>query len=365
MAKERQTNFEAIRLVAMVMVVALHYFNGSLGGALSQTTVGSANYYLTYLGESLAIIGVNLFVLLTAYFMAGKTSIQLIKPLRVLALSLFYAITIYAVAVATGLYPHRADYLNQALMPHLYGEQWFVRCYLLLYLLVPFINRLLNGLRKSAYHKLLTIWLLAFPVFSSFYEETFSRLNGYGILHFITIYLLGYYIRVHYPGQPQAKVNRWWWLAGYLACALATFAEAMTHQYYDGGTGRAWSYDYIFNVAGAVCFFMFMQQVRWQSPLVKKVINQLAGFAFAVYLIHNDAFIRQWLYQDLFQTPAFHQANPFLFVGHLILTVAGIYLLCSLIEWGRVKVFGHLSNQIFAKIAKKWSSLVAAFPDQD
>ena len=52
----RKSNFELLRIIAIIMIIGLHYFNGSMGGALRNVVPGEFNYYFAYLFESLFII---------------------------------------------------------------------------------------------------------------------------------------------------------------------------------------------------------------------------------------------------------------------------------------------------------------------
>ena len=71
MTKERQSNFELLRIVLIIMVLSLHYLGVSLGGALDVKNIpeGYFNYYLARFIESFSIIAVDCFVIITCYFM--------------------------------------------------------------------------------------------------------------------------------------------------------------------------------------------------------------------------------------------------------------------------------------------------------
>ncbi|MDB8559600.1 hypothetical protein [Turicibacter sanguinis] len=87
---ERESNFELLRIVAIMMVIGLHYFNGSMGGALSILTHGDGNFYLAYFFESLFIIAVNLFVLVCGYFNIDKKKTNLLKLFNLIVIAYFY-----------------------------------------------------------------------------------------------------------------------------------------------------------------------------------------------------------------------------------------------------------------------------------
>ena len=82
MKAKRQANFELLRIVAMMMIIVLHYLNkGDLLAAY--TTDRSAVNYAAHLTEAFCIVAVNCYVLLGGYFLVESVW----KPGRVVSLA--------------------------------------------------------------------------------------------------------------------------------------------------------------------------------------------------------------------------------------------------------------------------------------
>lgn len=45
----RQSNYELLRIIAMMMIIGLHYFNADMGGAIGNVSIGTTNYYLIFI----------------------------------------------------------------------------------------------------------------------------------------------------------------------------------------------------------------------------------------------------------------------------------------------------------------------------
>ena len=54
--KVRQSNIELLRIIMILAVIGLHYFNGQMGGLLNNVNPGSPDYYVSHVFESLFII---------------------------------------------------------------------------------------------------------------------------------------------------------------------------------------------------------------------------------------------------------------------------------------------------------------------
>lgn len=76
---QRASNIEVLRIIAACGVVVLHYNNVSMGGGFAHVEAGSANQYVLYFSESIFICAVNLFVMVSAYFLCMTNKRKLIK----------------------------------------------------------------------------------------------------------------------------------------------------------------------------------------------------------------------------------------------------------------------------------------------
>lgn len=66
---ERESNIELLKILAVMGVILLHCIS-PLDGAMAAAQYGSINYYILFAMESLAICAVNLFMLISGYFLS-------------------------------------------------------------------------------------------------------------------------------------------------------------------------------------------------------------------------------------------------------------------------------------------------------
>ena len=79
---KRQSNIELLRIMTMCGVIVLHYNNATIGGGLAYAQ--GINLVILYYLESLFACAVNLFVLISGYFMYTKQKRTLDKPFELL-----------------------------------------------------------------------------------------------------------------------------------------------------------------------------------------------------------------------------------------------------------------------------------------
>ena len=88
--RERKSNIELLRIVLILMIIILHYFNADMGGVLGHTIPGSINYYSSHLLESMSIVAVNVFVLITGYFSYKKEQVKVSKAINLVVIMIFW-----------------------------------------------------------------------------------------------------------------------------------------------------------------------------------------------------------------------------------------------------------------------------------
>lgn len=327
MSKEetRKSNFELLKIVSIIMVLILHYFNTNMGGALEEVPSGTINYYAMYFLESLSIIAVNCFVLVTGYFMIGKQHVKLRKAINLLTITSFYGLLFYIVNAVVQVY--LGSYtgiglkgLASAIVP-LHGSKWFVGSYVVLYLLSPFVNMVLNQLSKGKFEQLLFIVIISFSIVPTVLPIVSFNDKGYGVLSFIMFYSVGAYIRLHFTG----KVSKWLYLSVYILSATCTFVLGLKL----GMGSFVWNYNTVFNLVGAVSLFQFFSNLSFKS----KAVNYLATFTFPIYIIHTDFSLRDMIFRKVLQTQNYWNSNGFLL--HMLVSVVLLFLSCVVIEIGR------------------------------
>ena len=68
-SKQRESNLELLRIIAMCGVIILHYNNPLIGKAFELVKDNTLNYWIIHFLESLFICSVNLFMVISGYFM--------------------------------------------------------------------------------------------------------------------------------------------------------------------------------------------------------------------------------------------------------------------------------------------------------
>lgn len=291
----------------------------------------------------IACIGVDCFVMLTGYFMIGKTGMRWHGVMKTYLATLFYSVGITALAVfAFGTQVSSSDVLRSVFPIHQVAY-WFVSQYLCLLFLAPFFGQLACCLDKRQYEWLLIVlFILAFTLL---YGTIYLKNMHIGFMVFV-FFAAGYVRRYGVPN---------WWRehAGMIVLTLwlglAVMATVVNvWRWRHGGDSNfellcTENNGPVFFLALAV-FVWFTVQKPWKSWGLT-VLARMGKYTFGVYLIHQHFLVDKPLWTAV--VDSYSMELPMLF--HCLFWASVVFLFCICIEMIRVFMFRALGVDTFVK----------------
>ncbi len=339
----RKANFELLRLIAMLMVVSLHYL--SKGQVLSDFKDGplSGNEYLAYLLESFSVVAVNAFVLLSGYFLV-TSEFKSKKVIQLAAQVLFYAILIPVVLTAAGVLQIQ-DMNIYTIFPDVFPIQtehyWFATYYVFLYLCTPILNRAIKAMNQQQLKICTVLLLFVFSIPKSILplEIPIDR-KGYDLIWFICVYFVAAYIRLY--GIPfLEKIKNSVFLYAIMTVLIFSYicilgAIFQRTGYLENQIKEVLHYNHILNLLSAIAFFYIFHNIKLHNGMIARGICAISPYAFGVYLLHEHIDIRYlwpvWCHVQ-------EMSGTSWFLLHYITTVTGIFMLGIMVDWFRSRIF--------------------------
>ena len=274
--KPRLSNIELLRILSMFMVLVLHADYAALGvPAAADLSVSPAETAARVLLEQLSLVAVNVFVLISGWFGVRLT----VRSLGSLLFQvMFYALLIIGVVAATlGIPAEQCPTAWLTLVPGYH--HWFIRSYIGLMLLSP----VLNAFTASCTVRRLAVVTGSFFAFQTVYGWICNAdgfLNGYSLLSFIGLYLLGHL--AHRLQWHTRRRRAMVWI--YPGCVVANTVVTLLMLACRGSV-PAWvnSYNSPLVIAGALGLVLTFAGMK---PWTSRTVNAAAASSLAVYLIH-------------------------------------------------------------------------------
>ena len=175
----------------MLMIVAHHFAYGENFSFPTDTI--TANRLWIQLINMGGKLGVNIFVLISGYFLITSNGVKVRKLVRMWSIMLFYSAASYVIFVMSGAVSFRLHDALYALMPLTKSRWWFLTVYFMMYLLHPYINIVLKSLSKSEYERMLILLTICWSVIPTL---TNSFLASNALTWFIYLYGIAGYIKL-------------------------------------------------------------------------------------------------------------------------------------------------------------------------
>ena len=353
---QRNYGLDLLRILSMFMIVNLHVL--SKGGAMMRITGREGTYYAAWFLETCAYCAVDLYGLISGY--VGVDSKY--RPSRILELwaqVLFYSagITLLYRIFAPGLLA--ADSLWKAIFPVSWKTYWYFSSYVGLFILMPYLNKMINSLQEREIKGMAVKLFLVFSVLTALPKvngsDFLQLVGGYSFAWLLILYLLGAAIR-------KCSFRRWknrWYLLSYFG--LVTFSwgfKIVVENYTRKVYGEARFVRMFTGYAAptillcAVCLFLIFERMELKSVMLRKIIRTAAPLAFSVYLIHTHPLIWENILKGAFGNLA--NCSFWLIIPAVLVSSAGIYLVCSGVDVGRRWLFGKWKVKKYSGAFAEW-----------
>ncbi|MBR5116670.1 MAG: acyltransferase family protein, partial [Lachnospiraceae bacterium] len=195
--RRRDANFELLRILAMFMVIVLHYL--AHGGLLPEADEPLSRDTITgSILESFCIAAVNVWVLISGYFLS-RTGVSLKRLFKVILEVWFYTIIITSVMILTGngIAVRGGVYgILEAFLPISSEHYWFATAYVFMFLFSPLLNKGVIVLSRRQLKYTIIGLLFWFSIIKSFVPVALATDDhGYGFGWFLVLYLIAAYMR--------------------------------------------------------------------------------------------------------------------------------------------------------------------------
>lgn len=341
-AKERKTNYELLRIILIIGVIILHYINAGMGGGLKYVQENSANYYVLMFLVSINACAVNLFVLLSGYFLCESNTRDIQKPIDLIIRVMVFSFLIYCMRCIMG-----SGFTVKGAIASLVPANYFVILYIVVYLLSPFINICINNINHNKLIIMLVICMVLFSIWPTSVDVfdkitgtvhdglstigAYGSQRGYTIVQFVLMYIIGAFLnRIHWK-----KIHngiKWGVLFGNgLLITVWSLVDNST----------AWEYCNPLIIVQAVVVFLIFRDINIKH---NKFINSLSKSVFTTFLVHTVFLGKIGINKAV-------QLNVPLMIVHILVSSIVIFIVCWIVNM----IYTYTIGWFTKKISLKWT----------
>jgi len=352
--KARQANIELLRIIAMLMVVALHYLVKG-DAAVSLADNFSVINVILWLVKAMCIVAVNVYVLISGYFLL-EANWRISRLVKLWFQMMFYSVGVPLVCLILGtgeveqwgLY----DWVN-VLFPVQMEHYWFVTAYIILYILMPVLSAGVKHLSKTQHEWVIAGLLLVFSI-----PKTIIPIYipidryGYDFGWFICLFLIAAYIRLY--GIPVfnrkrtsfaiylAAVFGIWGIS--IVCAILSRKGLPLTYMMD----MTYCYNHLLVLVASVALFYVFKYVKVPQGMVSNILCKISFYTLGVYLLHENLAVRtKWQFWAGIESVR----DGFRIFPHMFITVIAVFIAGVVVDYVR--------ECIFKTVTQVWKTIFA------
>jgi len=286
---QRKSNFELLRIFSMFLICTHHFVIHGVYNFASQNILTPFNNVFSAILSTPGKLGVALFLLITGYFMVDA------MPKIKHAFSLYFQTWFYSI-IFLGLYlcnvqNIQPEIIKCSLFPVVHNAYWFITGYLILYILIPFINKVFKFIFERHYE------YYAFIGFTVLFLIIHTEISDFAYL-----YCLGGFIKKEIFPFNKLKIKH------YASGIILLFVWLTYYAFTNIWSANPADFGNIMHIAGtlhspyillsAICIFCMFSHLDFG---VNNFINNISKNVLGVYLIHENIIVRPILWQHVFQ----------------------------------------------------------------
>jgi len=329
----RESNMELLRIIAMLSILVVHVvFPVFLNPERNEIVTSPINSFVQLYLVALTIIGVNAFVLLSGWY---GIRFKYDKIAKLYFQVLFFSVLMFAIFARSdktqGLLGTMADIF-------LINDYWFIRAYLILFVMAPVLNTFAEHVERNLFRNILIGYFVIQTLFS-YLGNNIWWYDGYSPLTFWGIYLLGRYMRM-YPNR-LTMMNKTYDGLAYLFLSLVIALLSVLFILFANTGGHLYNYTCPLVIASSVFFFLFFTKIRFKS----KTVNWIASSCVAVYLTHMSSWFFDTYFVGIIKNWINTEALP-VWLSYTALYLLLIYVVSVLIDKVQILVFDGMASII-------------------
>lgn len=285
----------------MMGIIGLHILHQ--GGLKNSLSFNSFTIYLVQILTIICFCSVDVFALLTGYLYVYRRT-RMVSIIKLFATMLFYCIIL--TVIFRVIIPERVTswrlYLNY-LFPPITGRYWYIVCYTFVFLMIPFLNKLISVLNRKNLKVLIILQLLLLSGATFLGAYDFFRINkGFSPLWLICLYFVGAYIRIYGVQCPIKKYGVFFWVNTVVTLVFWNVLIRLANHFGFFITYREClvQYNSPFVCINAILLLLFFKSFRVKHGIIRRMMTSLSVSTFGIYILHCHNLILDYYIQDSF-----------------------------------------------------------------
>lgn len=360
MKKERESGIELYKVIAIFLIVLSHviqtltepnYVLGIGEGTFINiaTATTDLNILLLALFRICGALGNNMFFICSAWFLVNSKKMSLKKVIHMI-LDVWIINMIVLIALRSmGIQLQISDTVK-TFFPTTFANNWYITCYLLFYMIHPFLNRMLEQLSINEHLAFATILFVIYFIIPVLPLEEINLFFANEFVIFLATYVIVSFIKIYKNEWTEnLKSNKsilFVSIISYVVLILCVDFLGLRTNYFLNRLVRWNMNNSLFMFLIAFSSFNIMKK----KEFINRTINYLSSLSLLVYIFHENLAFRRY----------FRPVIEFSILNRFGIEHAFICAVCMAVSLTILSfIISAIYKKCFTKIVSKLSSIIS------
>lgn len=359
--ESRNEGIELLRIVAMAMIVAVHF-------SVSHSDIYSGNQAADFVNRYLyfsVVGGVDIFAIISGWVMCQRTP----NPDRLLKIwvqCIFYNIILFCLYNMTySEFPWTK--LLYFLQPISRNTYWYLTAYFGMFLFLPLINKSLQMLPQKDLCKILLFCFVLFScqgtIFSQ--KDLYQLRKGFSVLWILICYVWGSCLCLLFRKKKIRKTFLKFCILGvHVIFLLMSVIKSLQIYRLNTILDSVALYISPLYLIYATSLLLLFEQISIENSKIKKIIYKIASTTLGIYIIQMHPLV----YRRIFNSKFYMHLALKDYLIEVLFVIIGVLILGCLLDLVRIKLFGLLRidlllDYVYGKLNMKLNTLLKKLRD--
>ena len=304
MKKERESGIELYKVIAIFLIVLSHviqtltepnYVLGIGEGTFINiaTATTDLNVLLLALFRICGALGNNMFFICSAWFLVNSKKMSLKKVIHMILDVWIINMIVFGGLHAIGIQFQVSDTVR-TFFPTTFANNWYITCYLLFYLIYPFLNRMLEQLNISEHFALTSFLFMIYFIIPVLPLEEINLFFANELVIFLATYVIVSFIKIYKNEWTEnLKLNKgilFVSIVSYVVLILSVDYLGLRTNYFLNRLVRWNMNNSLFMFLIAFSSFNMMKKKKF----INRTINYFSSLSLLVYIFHENLAFRRY-----------------------------------------------------------------------
>lgn len=304
MKKERESGIELYKVIAIFLIVLSHviqtltepnYVLGIGEGTFINiaTATTDLDVLLLALFRICGALGNNMFFICSAWFLVNSKKMSLKKVIHMILDVWIINMIVFWGLHAIGIQFQVSDTVR-TFFPTTFANNWYITCYLLFYLIHPFLNRMLEQLNISEHFALTSFLFMIYFIIPVLPLEEINLFFANELVIFLATYVIVSFIKTYKNEWTEnLKLNKgilFVSIVSYVVLILSVDYLGLRTNYFLNRLVRWNMNNSLFMFLIAFSSFNMMKKKKF----INRTINYFSSLSLLVYIFHENLAFRRY-----------------------------------------------------------------------